>query len=214
MTLETKQRAEPLDQDTIFELLSNSRRRFVLHYLRHADPPVDLGTLADELAAWENDVGIDELSNQQRKRVYVSLYQTHLEKLNETSVIDYESDEGVIELTYRASELFTFMDRGDDALFDEHREVVENDVDGGVDESKGTSTTGQTRGLRWPAYYIGLAIVSTFIYLMSWADVGTFASVPEAAVGLAISVVFMLSGIVHFLTERWGHLTGDRRDPT
>lgn len=212
MTLETKSRAEPLDQDTIFELLSNSRRRFVLHYLRHADGSVQLTTLADELAAWENGIEIDDLSSQQRKRVYVSLYQTHLEKLSDTGVIEYDSDEGVIELTDRAGGLFAYMDRGEDALYEEHLGVVDSHIDADESADPATSVSGLNPTMIWPAYYIGLAIVSAVIYLVVWVDLGPFALVSDATVGLTISAVLILSASVHFLAERGGRFPGGRHD--
>jgi len=98
-----------LTQDTVFEILSNSRRRFMLSYLNEHDGPVDLMELANEIAAWENETTVDELTDKQSKRVYVSVYQTHVPKLEATGLIDYDSDSGLIELSERASEIDRYM---------------------------------------------------------------------------------------------------------
>lgn len=87
-----------LSQDVVFDLLSSSRRRFILHHLRNRDEPVELGELATELAAWENNEQIEDVTEQQRKRVYVSLYQTHIPKLEEAGLVSYDSDSGEVTL--------------------------------------------------------------------------------------------------------------------
>lgn len=103
-----------MTQDTVFEILSNSRRRFMLSYLHEHDGPVDLMDLANEIAAWENDTTVDELTDKQSKRVYVSVYQTHVPKLVSTGLIEYDSDSGLIELSDRADEIDRYMPDGDD----------------------------------------------------------------------------------------------------
>jgi hypothetical protein len=59
---------DSVSQDEIFDILSNGRRRYVLYHLREAEGPVKLEDLAQDLAAWENETTIDNLSKQQRKR--------------------------------------------------------------------------------------------------------------------------------------------------
>ncbi|WP_135822790.1 DUF7344 domain-containing protein [Halostella litorea] len=98
-----------LSQDIVFDLLSSPRRRFVLYYLRREDEPVELRQLADEVAAWENDMRVEELTSQQRKRVYVSLYQTHVPKLDEAGIVEYDQDSGMVGLASRADELGSYL---------------------------------------------------------------------------------------------------------
>jgi hypothetical protein len=94
-----------LSQDVVFDLLSNPRRRFILSYLRQADGPVDLVDLADQIAAWENDTDVEELTSQQRKRVYVSIYQTHVPKLANAGVVTHDQDSGLVALAGDADEI-------------------------------------------------------------------------------------------------------------
>ena len=98
-----------LSQDVAFDLLSNARRRFVLRQLQEGPDPVELGDLAGELAAKENEVPIEELTAQQRKRTYVSLYQTHIPKMVESGVIDYDRDAGMISSTEHVDELAAYF---------------------------------------------------------------------------------------------------------
>lgn len=65
--------------------------------------------LAEQIASWENEIPIDDLTRKQRKRVYVSLYQTHLPKLSETNLVEYDIDDGDIRLGDRATDMDRFL---------------------------------------------------------------------------------------------------------
>ncbi|WP_254768542.1 DUF7344 domain-containing protein [Salinilacihabitans rarus] len=99
-----------LSKDVIFELLKNRRRREVLEYLLEAEGTVTLGELAEQIAAWENDTSVSALSSDQRKRVYVALYQTHLPKMDDAGIVDYDQDRGLIELSDNADLLLMYLD--------------------------------------------------------------------------------------------------------
>ncbi len=105
---------DTLSQDVVFDLLSSPRRRFVLYYLNQIDDTVTIGELADEVAAWENEVEVEELSSQQRKRVYVSLYQTHVPKMDDAGIIDYDSDAGTVSLAEQAGDVSAYLTRDED----------------------------------------------------------------------------------------------------
>lgn len=94
-----------LSQDEIFDLLSSPRRRYVIYHLQQHGEPIELGRLADEVAAWENETSVEELTSQERKRVYVSLYQTHIPKLEEIGIVDYDADEGTVAVGDRLTEV-------------------------------------------------------------------------------------------------------------
>jgi hypothetical protein len=98
-----------LSQDTAFDILSSPRRRYVLYYLRQTDEPVDLTNLAEHVAAWENETDPDSLTDQQRKRVYVSLYQTHIPKLDDAGVVSYDGDAGTVELAPGATRIDEYL---------------------------------------------------------------------------------------------------------
>lgn len=95
-------------QDVVFDILSRARRRYVL-YLLKSKGPMELTELAEHTAAWENDVEVEELTKQQRKRVYVSLYQTHVPKLEEAGFVTYDDDSSIVRLGSQAEEIDRFL---------------------------------------------------------------------------------------------------------
>ena len=98
-----------ISQSDVFDVLSNPRRRFVLYYLREIDESVELNELAKAIAAWENDTDESELTDQDRKRVYVSLYQTHIPKLTDVGLVEYDQDSGTVHLTDRTSVIDDYL---------------------------------------------------------------------------------------------------------
>jgi DNA-binding transcriptional ArsR family regulator len=100
---------DTLAQDTVYDLLSNGRRRFVISRLRRAEGPVSVSDLSEAVAAWENDIPQAELTDKQIKRVYVSLYQIHIPKLDEAGLVEYDKDSGRVELTAAVSELDSYL---------------------------------------------------------------------------------------------------------
>lgn len=107
--------SEPfLTQDVVFDLLSSPRRRYVLYYLRETGESIELTDLAEQVAAWENETTVEEITEQERKRVYVSLYQTHIPRLDEAGVIDYDRDSGSVALASEASEIDQYLGSPDE----------------------------------------------------------------------------------------------------
>lgn len=102
---------DQLSKDEIFDLLKNRRRRQILAYLSETDETATLSELAEQIAAWENDIEIRELNSAQRKRVYVALYQTHLPKMDDAGVIEYNQDRGLITLLENADLLQEYLEK-------------------------------------------------------------------------------------------------------
>lgn len=163
---------DELTQDVVFDILSSSRRRYVLFYLRQADDPVELNSLAEQVASWENDLPVEELSDQQRKRVYVSLYQTHIPKLDSIGLVEYDQQSGLVEPTDRALEIDSYL------------------------------TVSSSQPIPWQQFYLGLALVSGVMLALVAFDVGPFATIPEVVVGVGITVGFAVSAIAHYLYWR------------
>jgi hypothetical protein len=76
--------------DIVTDILSNKRRRLAVHAL--TDAPLTKETLVDRVAAHEFGDGPRSVSAEERKRVFVSLHQTHLPKLRRLDVLDQERD--------------------------------------------------------------------------------------------------------------------------
>jgi VIT1/CCC1 family predicted Fe2+/Mn2+ transporter len=87
----------------LFDSLCNVRRLHVLDYLSERGPEAELGTLVDHVAAAEYEKARSAVSRPERRRVYVSLYQTHLPKLEEQGLIEWDRDENRIRLVARRS---------------------------------------------------------------------------------------------------------------
>ena len=82
------------DEDRVFELLGNERRRSCLQRLAAADGAITVQDLATEVAELVSDEGMspDEIRNS----VYISLCQNHLPKLDAADVVEYDSAEKVV----------------------------------------------------------------------------------------------------------------------
>jgi hypothetical protein len=131
-----------IPQRIVFDILRNDRRRLLLQYLDEHDGQTTLGDLAEYLAAIENDKPQSQLSSQERKRVYVGLYQCHLPRMDDAGAVDFDSDRGSIEATEH-------MD-----MFLDH--LPSDDADGEV-----------TRP--WPLYYLTIAALGGSLLLADLA---------------------------------------------
>ena len=159
-------KAEP-SRDEIFTALSNARRRRVIKYLKQNDPEARVRDIAEQLAAWENDVDIPAVTYNQRKRVYTALHQSHLPKLAASGFIDYESDRGLESLTKESRQLEVYLEV-----------VSENEI-------------------LWSEYYVGLAVVCGLLATAAWTGTVPFAGVSGYAYATLFVVLFGVSGIVH-----------------
>lgn len=98
-----------ISRDEIFDLISNHRRRYVIHYCTSVDDGrIELSDLAEQVAAWELEKEIDQLTSDERKTVYTSLQQTHLPRLERAGMITFES--GHVEPTDELTRLTIYLD--------------------------------------------------------------------------------------------------------
>lgn len=81
--------------DETFELLSDPFQRLVLQYFKHHVNPVGFTDLAARVARWQR-VGT-EPSDAEVARVQTVLHETHLPKLVELGLIEYDADGRTIE---------------------------------------------------------------------------------------------------------------------
>ncbi|AXR76348.1 DUF7344 domain-containing protein [Natrarchaeobaculum sulfurireducens] len=108
--------------DDRFTILSNSRRRHAIKYLASSDEPaVRLRDMAEQIAAWENDLSVYEVNYKQRKRVYTSLYQTHLPRMNRVDIVEYDQSSGMIWPTDGVTELYPYLEPTSPPVFDWHQ---------------------------------------------------------------------------------------------
>ncbi len=74
----------------MFSLLSNPRRRYAVRACHELETPIELGELAEYIAAEECEKSISEITGEERRRVYTSLQQVHIDKLEDAGVIECE----------------------------------------------------------------------------------------------------------------------------
>ena len=91
--------------DDLFEILSNRRRRYVLWLLKRNSEPIELGTLATQIAAWENGHELSGVTGSERKRTYTSLQQIHLVKMDDCGIIRFDKRSGTVEPTAALEEV-------------------------------------------------------------------------------------------------------------
>lgn len=92
--------------DEIFEILSSSRRRYLLYHLYQHDGSADLRTLAEETASVEFG---SPLTEEQIKRIYIAFYQTHVPKLESAGFVDYDRDNQRVTLNERTAVIGTVL---------------------------------------------------------------------------------------------------------
>lgn len=140
----------------IHDVLSNERRLRALSVLREEEGEVSVRELARRIA--EEETTESPPPREARHSAYVSLHQTHLPKLDELGVVDYDLQAKTVSLAARAEEVTVHM-----------AAVPKYD-------------------LSWNEYYAGLAILGLALVLGAkggvpvLADVG---AVPTAAAGFA-----------------------------
>ncbi|MFB6120545.1 MAG: hypothetical protein ABEJ68_05445 [Halobacteriaceae archaeon] len=103
---------DPPRLDEVFSILQNSRRRLVLRYLVERAETTQ-GELAEHIAAVENGIDRAEVTSTQRKRVYISLYQSHLPKLDDANAIEFDDNRGTVERTPRTEDFWEYLERMD-----------------------------------------------------------------------------------------------------
>lgn len=78
--------------DGAYDLLANSRRRYLLQFLRENGEEATIETLATELAAWERDESVEDVDDTARKRARIALVHKHLPKLADHDVVAYDQE--------------------------------------------------------------------------------------------------------------------------
>lgn len=97
-----------VSRDDAFEMLSNTRRRYVVHYLE-GEKAATLSDLSRQVAAWGNGIDRREVTSDQRKRVYTALRQSHLPRMDRTEFVEFDPDRGEVEATDRLEDLTVYM---------------------------------------------------------------------------------------------------------
>lgn len=97
-----------LGEEQIHDVLSNQRRKETLDFLKREGKEVDLRTLSEEIA--EREAGESPPPKGLRQSVYNSLHQTHLPKLDDLDIIDYDKDRKLVSLRPEARTVDLYME--------------------------------------------------------------------------------------------------------
>lgn len=174
---------ETLSQSAAFRMLSCSRRRQVVHYLSQQQRAVQLYDLSKQLAAWENDIPIEEVEYGQRMCTYTALRQSHLPKLDDEGVIEFDPDSGIVELTEAASQLDVYLD------------VVPHDE------------------LPWSTYYLGVGLISAVFLTCKALGLTPFNLLPGIGYAAIVTILLGLSAVAHRHHEHGTRLGTDGEPP-
>lgn len=163
---------DSLSKGEVFEVLRNQRRRYVLQYLQQDSRPVELGDLAQQVAAWEYETTLEEVTPEQRKRVYTTLQQTHLPKMDKSGILEFDSDDGVIEATDRAQDISIYL------------EIVPG------------------HEFAWRELYLSLGAISGALVAALWLEIYPLTIFSDLAWLGITAATFTLTAIVHSYYER------------
>ncbi|MFB6269043.1 MAG: hypothetical protein ABEH83_03810 [Halobacterium sp.] len=100
--------SDGLPETDIHDVLRNDRRRMVIELLGEADGPVTARDLSETIAVRES--GDDPPPRNVRQSVYISLQQTHLPKLEELGIVEYDENSKEVRPAENASEVGVYME--------------------------------------------------------------------------------------------------------
>lgn len=164
-----------LTTDEVFHILQNERRRRILMYLREHDEGdgVDMRDIVEWVAAQEHNTTVNALRSKERQRVYIALYQSHLPKLDDYNLVEYDQRRGWVTLTDAAQVVFPYLMEASEVLEESDEET----------EEWSRTRTYNTMALGGSAALLTAA----------WLNVSVLAAVGDLAVGALIFVAFAVS---------------------
>ncbi|MBV0901717.1 DUF7344 domain-containing protein [Haloarcula salina] len=198
---------EELTRDDIFHVLQCRRRRLVLKYLHEysGDEPADMSDIAEHIAALEHDTTVDALRSKQRQRVYIALYQSHLPKMDDAGVVNYNQDRGLVEPTPLASAFDRYLDQEPSLL---STPTDETPARAATESRDRDATTAESRDTDVSTRSLGAAGV---VLATAGLGIGSLFLPALSGVGLAIlaSVLFLGIGLGHWLSTPSERHTAD-----
>ncbi|MFC4405379.1 DUF7344 domain-containing protein [Haloarchaeobius iranensis] len=164
---------DTLSEETIYEILANSRRRETIRHLtvESTGEAMTLHELSQEIAARET--GESPPPRPARESVYNSLHQTHLPKLEELGVVDYDRDAREVNPSDHARDV------------DKYMEVV------------------TSHGVTWSEVYRSLGVASLTLVLWSLVDFPVVSAVDPMLWTSGSLAVFALLVTYQLWSNRW-----------
>jgi len=185
-----------LEADDVYHLLQNERRRSVLRYMKGVDGAARMRDVAEQVAAWEYDTTVEQLTSQERQRVYIALYQAHLPKLDKHGIIDYNQSRGIVEQKPRAERLEQYIVEEGDLTASQEGTRDEADVEAQDAATTASSENADEPSLAddrdWSTYYFGTMAAAGALLVGSGLGVPVLSAVTPIAIGALLVVAFTL----------------------
>lgn len=156
---------EKLDEEAIHNVLRNRRRRLVLDILTENGGTVSVRELSERIGAIESDQ--DPPPRNVKQSVYVSLLQTHLPKLDDLDIVEYENEGKTVR------------------------------VDSGLDAVSVYLETVPKYGLSRSEYYAALALLGLLTVVGSMLDTPVISLIRPELWALGFLAFTFASGVFH-----------------
>jgi hypothetical protein len=152
-------RSESLEAVEIHDVLSNERRQMVIDKLRESGGTMSARKLSEHIA--ECETGESPPPRNIRQSAYVSLHQTHLPKLDDLGIVEYDESDKTVTLDETASrEVGIYME------------------------------TVPEYGISWSEYYIGLSVLGVLILVATRVGAPVISSVGTAVwMGVILTLI-------------------------
>lgn len=111
MSEESPQQSGSLSEETIFQLLSHSHRLALLDCLNKYDETLTLADLSEEVASEMVEEPLEEIDAESVKEVYISLYHSHIPRLEAHNIVQYDHEQDLVTLDFRGDQLVTYMNK-------------------------------------------------------------------------------------------------------
>ncbi|WP_144903738.1 DUF7344 domain-containing protein [Halobellus captivus] len=171
---------ERLDASEIHDVLRNDRRRLVLERLRAGEGVETVSDLAEQIGAVE--AGESPPPRKVRQSVYVSLHQTHLPKLDELGIVEYDPDGKTVTIADNAADVAVYM------------EVVPQ------------------YGISWAEYYLGLGLLGGLSLLAVAIGVPIFRTLSPRFIAVGLSLALVVSALYQLIDQQSSFLHRRQND--
>ncbi|MFB6224146.1 MAG: hypothetical protein ABEH86_10810 [Haloarcula sp.] len=190
---------EEFTRDDLFHVLQCRRRRLVLKYLYEypGDKPANMSDIAEHIAALEHDTTVDALRSKERQRVYIALYQSHLPKMDDAGVINYNQDRGLVEATELTKSFDGYLIEEPSILSSTTPETNPDPVTKPATKYDGTNVPADES---WSNRYLGAACGT--LIAVTWLALSGISVPLVSGVGLTIvvGVVLFVLALSHLVT--------------